>query len=103
MPAGKLRADTTEWRLHARKLEAVATELRQNQAEVHGDLPSIAQGFSGTAVAGALSALHEHWERETAVQHKDLMAASAHYEATANSIESQEDQNKRRFDSDGTH
>ncbi|SHU93184.1 Uncharacterised protein [Mycobacteroides abscessus subsp. abscessus] len=98
---GPLHVDTTELRLHARKLEAVATELRKSQAEAHGNVASVAQGFNGTAASGAVSELLEYWERSTEAHHKDLMAASARHETDAVSFEAQEDENKRRFQSGG--
>lgn len=96
-----MNVNPAELRMHARKLEAVATELRQSQSEVHGDVASVAQGFSGTQASTALSELLDHWERQSESGHKDLMGASGNLEANATSFENQEDQNARRFKSDG--
>lgn len=96
-----MNVNPAQMRLHARKLETVANELRSSQAEVHGDVASIAQGFSGTVASGALSELLDHWERQTATGHKDLMGASGNLEANAASFENQEDRNTRRFESGG--
>lgn len=96
-----MNVNPTQMRLHARKLETVANELRSSQAEVHGDVASITQGFSGTVASGALSELLDHWERQTATGYKDLMGASGNLEANATGFENQEDRNTRRFESGG--
>lgn len=101
MARGEVRVDTDELRRHAQKLEVTAQELRKNHAAVHDDVASIAQGFGGTVVGSAMSALLEHWERETATGHKDLMESSFRHESDAASFERVDDDSKRRIQSAG--